>query len=55
VVVNATAQDYVNTTDVTVGATATGGGLIGGASSTGILAFAAVVGGLAYAYREDYL
>jgi hypothetical protein len=55
VVVNATAQDYVNSTNTEVGTTATGGGLIGGASSTGLLAFAAVVGGLAYAYREDYL
>jgi hypothetical protein len=55
VVVNATAQDYVNSTNTEVGTTATGGGLIGGASSTGLIAFAAVVGGLAYAYREDYL
>jgi len=56
VVVNATAQDYVASTNTEVGSTvATGGGLIGGASSTGLLAFAAIVGGLVYAYREDWL
>lgn len=56
VVVNASAQDYVASTNTEVGSAATtGGGIIGGASSTSLLAFAAIVGGLAYAYREDYL
>lgn len=53
--VDAGSEQYVNTTEATAESSTASGGIIGGASSTSLLAFAAIVGGLAYAYREDYL
>ncbi|MXR52312.1 hypothetical protein GRX03_11950 [Halovenus sp. WSH3] len=61
VVVNATAQDYVASTDTEVPSATTGGGLLGGggiiagAGSTQLIAFGAIIAGLAYAYRKDWL
>ena len=56
VTVNADAETYVNTTEATVGSGGLfGGGIIAGAGQTELLGFAIVVGGLAYAYREDWL
>ena len=56
VAVNAEDTGAINQTSITT--TSSGGilgGSIGGASNTQLLGFAAVVGGLIYAYREDYL
>ena len=54
--VDANQSAYVNRTEVSVeGPTTAGGGLVGGASSQSLIGFVVVVGGLVYAYREDYL